>query len=226
MSGMEITVVLTNGTEQSGTWVDTSDPKEGGVVFSDKWQLTADVEPVNSGSGDGTFGDEDELPNNDDDDISSPNENWNFELLNDSLKVDKIIMDRGLSDIVFDTALGSINDELAGSDIGTAASQRGRNWYTPEFDNSSELDVDVLFTNQVTGTELYTRVIIDFSGSNGYNKNIGTSFDFGIDTDEAPLGSAPPPVVPEPGTIAVWSLLGLMGGVAMLWQKRRKKNAA
>lgn len=30
--------------------------------------------------------------------------------------------------------------------------------------------------------------------------------------------------IPEPSTIAVWSLLGLMGGAATLWQKRRKKS--
>ena len=30
--------------------------------------------------------------------------------------------------------------------------------------------------------------------------------------------------VPEPATIAVWSILGAFGGLGMLWSKRRKRK--
>jgi len=235
MGGLKITVNFSGGNVQTAFWVDTEPDKKGGIFGRSDFEMFADVEPVDvpNKSGDGTFGDEDEWGDLDDNDISSPNEVWEFKLLDDSLVVESIILERGNSDVVFDTALGSINQQLAGDVFGTTGSRRGRNFYSDEFaagpDGNDLLDVDVLFSNQIVSStvgsaivanELYTNVTIDFmvDGQAGYDKDIGSSFNFGLDTDLA-TGLQDFNPVPEPASLLVWSLLGGLG-VSGWWRRR------
>ena len=97
---------------------------------------------------------------------------------------------------------------------GTTGSARGRDFYSPEFDNSTEDDVEVLYRNQVgTFGDLFTRVEITFL--DGYG---ASSFNFGIDTDRVTGLTA----IPEPSSIAVCGIVSaLLIGVPMYRRRRR-----
>ena len=132
--------------------------------------------------------------------------NWRL-AVNSSTSLTSLVIDGGPGDTVFDRTFGGA--------VGTPGSALGKDF---SMANSSGLAIKATYRNQVAVTgnspvgDLFRHLEIDFTTIPLTNRTIC----FLADTDNS-KGDIEP--VPEPSTLAIWSLLGLCG---IGWRRRRK----
>lgn len=115
---------------------------------------------------------------------------------------------------------GTDDISIVGSstEFGTPDSQRGRDFYSEEFDGDGEISVAVTYMNLVgTFGDLFTRVEILFPDNGGLDVSATSSFKFAIDTDKTTGLTV---AIPEPSSLIYFS--AVFGCV--LFKRRRSRK--
>lgn len=181
MDGMRVTAFFGNGGSQTLFWADTG--FQSGGVSGAGWSLNM--------TGD-TFSD-----------------NWTL-AYNGNSYIDRILIDAGLGDSVFDTTFNN--------NAGTAGSASGRDFTLVS--SSNPLDITATYFDAVALTgnnpvgDLFRYLDINFTNANGFRGNMV----FKADTDNLKFGGDITPV-PEPETLILLGL-GLLAFSLARWQRQ------
>jgi hypothetical protein len=212
-----VTVVFDNGTINSTTaltgFSTYGDMMDGMVVtafFANSTSETLAWADTGLGSGGVTSGADWSLSESGD----TFNSNWTL-ANHSSQTMTRLLIDAGPGNSVFDTqAIGDVG--------GTAGSERGWNF---EVTNAYSSDITATYRDAVALTgdapvgDLFRFLDVEFQG-NGFVRNSWLTFR--ADTDNILFAGDINPVVPEPASLAIWSLLGGVGIAVGQWRRRRR----